>query len=99
MFKQLDLALAHFRPAAGIDGCDVGLVDPLEAAVGGAKPAGIGQRIEEGAPGDGIAHQLAMLIENLGQVLFAAGDGAGTAGWRARRRRGHPPRRSRRGLS
>ena len=72
--QQLDLALAHLALAAGLDRLHIGFVDPLHAPVDAAQPGRHGQRIEQRASGQRIAHQLAMLIEDAGEVALAPGD-------------------------
>ena len=72
--QELDLALAHLALAAGLDGLHIGLVDPLDASAGIAEPGRHRQRVEQRAPGERVAHQLAVLVEDAGEVALAPGD-------------------------
>ena len=72
--QKLDLALAHLALAVGLDGLRIGLVDPLDAPARIAEPGRHGQSVEQRAPGERIAHQLAVLIEDACEVALAPGD-------------------------
>ena len=53
---------------------DVRLVDPLQAPVGAAQPSRHGQGVEQRPAGQGVAHELPVLIEDPGEVALAPCD-------------------------
>ena len=71
-FQQFDLAFAHLALTGGLDRPDVGVVDPLDAAVVAPEPHRHRQRIEQRPSGLGVAHEQAMLVEDARQVALAS---------------------------
>ena len=67
---------------AGLDGPHIGLVDPLDASARIAEPGRHRQGIEQGAPGERVAHQLPVLVEDREQGRACGRRHRAGAGWR-----------------
>ena len=82
--QELELAVRDLDFALGADRAHVGLVHPLDLAAAAADPYGMGECIVERAAKADVAGELAVLRDDLGDLLAVAGnvpeaqDGAAT---------------------
>ncbi len=74
LLEQLDLALLHLGAAARLDGADVGIIDPGEAAVLAAQPDRDGQGIEQRAAGADLAAEALVLGKDAGDLVAMPGN-------------------------